>query len=136
MIWDFYDGPKTGLAIYKDNPNYFECLFNVKHDEYHETFVLSPVDEAFLRVATTQWKIYREWEFNFHTGLVKLDTHPGHGNVNSEYDQLENELKKLTGQLIQIQNEFIPEFREVPNQDELPNGVLRELEATWREVHL
>lgn len=131
MIWDIYDGPRTGLAEHGECPHYFKCLWDEPNDNYSKRFELSPIDASFLKAATQQWKIYREWELKFHTGLVSLETHPGHRGVNQKYDDLDDELKSGIKKLLPLENKFSPEFRALANQDALPTGVLRELEAKW-----
>jgi len=135
MIWDIYDGPRTGLAQYKGQPHYFNCLWDEPNDNHSEIFSLSPVDDSFIHSATVQWKIYREWEFKFHTGLVELATHPDNRGINLEYDRLKDELNSRLKKLVELPNNFIPEFRVLPNQDDLPDNVLRNLEASWRKLN-
>ena len=133
MIWDIYDGPRTGLAEYKGQPHYFDCLWHDPNDDYSEKFALSPVDESFLQSAKTQWKIYREWELKFHSGVVPLETHPGHRGVNAEYDRLEDDLKSRLKTLRKLPKMFVPRFRPLPDQDDFPVGVLKNLEAHWQD---
>jgi hypothetical protein len=78
MVWDFYDGPRSGLASFRGKPHYFDCEFDRTQDEYSDTYRLWPVDEEFLALATEQWKIYRAWERRFQSGELTVETHPGH----------------------------------------------------------
>ena len=134
MIWDIYDGPRTGLATYKNRPFYFKCLWDEQQGNYSEIFELSPVKTSFLQSATTQWKIYREWELKFHSGLVKLETHPDHRGIHIEYDNLKDKINKEVEKLVPLSAKYVPEFRALPNQNDLPQGVLRNLEANWRKI--
>ena len=134
MIWDYYDGPRTGLAEYQGSPHYFNCPFDTDKGNYSEMFELSPVDESFLQSAQRQWKIFREWELKFHTGLAEHKTHPGYRGTDDEYDRLEDDLNSRIKKLIQLPNTFSSEFRALPNQDDLPKYVMRDLEANWREL--
>lgn len=133
MIWDFYDSPRSGLAHYRGQPHYFKCLWDKGTDDYSDRFVLSPVDASFVKTTKKQWAIYRDWEIKFHTGLVLRETHPGYRGVNVEYDQLDDEIKSEIKNFNKLPDNFIPNFRPLPNQDDLPNGVLRELEASWKK---
>ena len=134
MIWDIYDGVRTGLAEYDGRPHYFKCLWDEPNENYSERFELSPIDATFLNAATQQWKIYREWELKFHTGMVTLETHPGHRGTNQKYDELEDEVNLAIKKLVPLKDKFIPKFRALPNQDTLPTGVLRELEVKWNVI--
>lgn len=134
MIWDYYDGVRSGLTECNGRPHYFNCLWDEPKGNYSEKFELSPIDASFLKAATTQWNIYREWELKFHTGLVQLETHPGNRGVNQEYDNLEDILHKKLKTLIKLKHEFSAKFRPLPNQDSLPTGVWRDLEVQWEEL--
>jgi hypothetical protein len=87
-IWDIYDGPRTGIAEFNGIPHYFECIFDESAGDYSNFFRLSPVSEEFLQYAARKWAIFRSWEARFHRGLVSLETHPGHGKLDPEYDRL------------------------------------------------
>ena len=100
-------------------------------EEFTDKFELYPVSEEFLNKAIEQWKIFRCWELQFHNGKEKLENHPGHGGINQTYDQLELYLKNEISSLVKIDCLFSPEFRILPGQENLPNGVLRETEVEW-----
>ncbi len=87
-IWDFYDGPRTGIAEFKGIPHYFERVFDESADDYSNFFRLSPVGEEFLQHAAQRWVIFKSWEARFHRGLVSTESHPGHGKFDTEYDRL------------------------------------------------
>ena len=107
-------------------PYYFKCLWNEPNDHFSEGFSLSPIDSCFLQTATIQWKIYRDWEFKFHNGIVELESHPGKRGNNLEYDRLEDELKISLTKLIELPKIFYPKFRPLPNQDDLLSGIFKE----------
>lgn len=54
MVWDLYDGARSGLADLNGAPHYFSCIFN---DEYTDEFELSPVSESYLALALEPSKI-------------------------------------------------------------------------------
>lgn len=131
MVWDIYDGVRTGLAKYKGKPHYFSSIFE---EEFTEKFEISPVNEKFLELAVEQWKIYREWEFLYHSGKEVLEKHPGHGGINKLYDEIEVKLKKGLSGLKKLNSVFCPNFRVLPDQEHLPSGVLKEIEVQWHVV--
>ena len=131
MVWEFYDEPRTGVALHNDVAHYFRCKFDEQIDEYSSTFEICPVSNEFLEVAEEQWQIFRKWQDNFHHGLASVETHPGQGGKNARYDELDDWLCDAIGLLKPLPEKFVPRFKPLPNQDHLPVGVLRELEAAW-----
>ena len=108
MVWDLYDGVRTGLADFKGSPCYFSSVFE---EEYTDKFEVSPINEEFLALATEQWEIYRDWEMLYHSGKEKLSNHPGHGGISQRYDELENTLKGQLSTLNPHSELYRPEFR-------------------------
>jgi hypothetical protein len=74
--------------------------------------------------------IFRNWEHQFHQGATGLDTHPGHGGINAEYDRLQSWLKEGFRLWRQFPA-YIADFQALAGQDGLPAGILRELEVAW-----
>ena len=92
MIWDIYDGPRSGIATFQGEPHYFWCDFeNVQYG--HEVFKLAPIAPDLLAIATENWAIYRAWELKFHSGLVESASHPGHGGIDQRYDELNERIE-------------------------------------------
>ena len=131
MVWDIYDGVRTGIADYQGIPHYFSSIFQ---DEYTDEFELATVSERFLGLAIEQWKIFRDWEYLFHTGNENLENHPNGGGVNKRYDEIEAIIKSELLGLTKIDATFKPEFRVLPGQDELQEGILREIEVEWHGI--
>ena len=131
MVWDYYDGPRTGLAHLNGKPHYFKCLWSELDNNYSDKFELSPIDNSFLAIATSNWKHFRKWEVKFHSGLVTVETHPGNRGLNLDYDKRESELEEKIKTLTKIPDSYIPNFRPLPRKEKLPVGVMRDLEATW-----
>lgn len=131
VVWDYYDGVRSGIADFGGAPHYFASLFDDRADAYSDRFQLFPVDADFIALALRQWTIFRAWEARFHRGLVPLETHPGHGGVDAEYDDLSRRLDEQIKTLDPTSALQAAIFRAVPGQEELPAGVLRELEVAW-----
>ena len=130
-VWDFYDGPRTGIAEYRGSPHYFSCGWDSASDDYSSIFDLSPIDGPTLTLALEQWAIWRTWENDFHAGLVAHDTHPGFGSTNARYDELGRLLKAalVASPLPCIQ--AIPTFLPDPGSSDLPPGVMRPFLVVW-----
>lgn len=78
--------------------------------------------------------IYRIWEAKFHRGPEPLETHPGHGGIVPEYDELSEWLNGQIKTLTPIPSLYTATFRALPGQDELPVGILRALEVAWERT--
>ena len=94
MVWDIYDGVRSGLASYEGAPHYFECEFDHAHGGYSEAYLLWPIDQQLLTLATEQWQIYRAWEMRFHRGELPVKTHPGNRGQSPRYDELEDQIDR------------------------------------------
>ena len=131
MVWDIYDRARSGIANYKSEPCYFNCRLDPEGG-YSEQFELAPISNELLELATKQWKIYRTWEMKYHTGKVKLETHPGNKGIDKKYDELDELIKDGKNKLHKYRCLFTGSFRALPDQDHLPDGVLREVEVEWQ----
>lgn len=129
-IRDLYDGVRSGTADFNGSPHYFSCPFDNAADDYADHFLLYPVSPQFMERELQYWAIYRAWEDKFHRGLLLLETHPGQGGVNADYDELS---RWLNGQInsLDCATKQRAKFQAVRAQDDLPAGILRELEVNW-----
>jgi hypothetical protein len=91
IIWDFYDGVRTGIADLNGGPHYFASLYD-ENEEHSDNFNLYPVAPEFMQRAVRNWDIYRAWERKFHSGETDFKAHPGHHGTNAEYDELKSRL--------------------------------------------
>jgi hypothetical protein len=129
-VWDYYDGPRTGIADYCGQPHHYRCEWNDAKNDYANTFVLTPVDQETFNLAMEQWAIWRDWENAFHRGEVAQSTHSGLAKTKTRYTELEATLTA------RISSEPAPSKRaravfQTPDQANLPPGVIREEEAEW-----
>ena len=133
-VWDYYDGPRSGIAAFSGQPHYYDCEWNDKKQDYDDTFLLTPVDQDTLALAMEQWSIWRDWEDAFHRGDVLQSTHPGIPGAHARYAELEANLKaRIPAQSAQ-QRRACGVFRAMPVQEDSPPGVLRELEVEWTDA--
>ncbi len=130
-IRDLYDGVRTGTADFDGAPHYFASLYDDHADGYVDRFRLYSVSAEFMERELAHWAIFRAWESKFHRGLAPLETHPGHGGVNAEYDELSRWLDEQLKLFDPLTSLHTATFRALPGQDELPGGILRELEVAW-----
>lgn len=130
MVWDTYDGVRSGIADFNGKPHHFQCRFDEEADDYSALFDLKKIDEETLKLALKQRAIYRTWEADFHSGKVPLDTHPGHGGLDKRYDELERLLKQSlseTSVCVQTSAAFTPKQHQAPR----PEGCLLDMDVVW-----
>lgn len=130
-IRDYYDGVRSGTADLNGVPHYFVCLFDDVADEYSDDYRLYPVSPKFMAKELRHWAIFRTWEADFHRGLLAVESHPGHGGVDAEYDELGQWLDEQIRSLQPIAKTQRGTFRTAAGQLDLPAGVLREVEVGW-----
>jgi hypothetical protein len=125
-IYDFWDGPRTGIAEFMNAPHFFECVFDQDKDEWSNSFFLIPLGpEAFVAGMDT-WNIFLRWRAAFDAGKTSLDTHPALPEDRTKYEEssriLKGEISSGRGNLIQRLGQF--EHVEKPDA--------RGLLASWR----
>jgi hypothetical protein len=130
-VREYWDGVRTGTANAMGSPHYFACAFDEDADDYAKFFLLYPVSTDFMERELRHWAIFRAWEDKFHCGLETEETHPGHGGLDAEYDQLGRWLDDQIKSLEPLPAKYAARFRATLGQDDRPAGVLRELEVAW-----
>jgi hypothetical protein len=133
-VFDFYDGPREGVANFRGKPVWFKCAWDVASDDWSENFDIILLDDRTFELAMCQWKLWCEWEKSFHGGLVSVGTHPAMEHGSTPYKEIEAQVAESVANLSLGRLKAKAEFRVVPGQAELPKGVARELEVEWRDV--
>lgn len=133
-VWDYYDGPRSGIAAYLGQPHHYECEWNKTADDYADRFRLTPIDDDVLSLALEQWEIWRTWENAFHQGEVPQSTHPALPGQNERHEELKVMLNARISTSQAHRQKARGTFRALPGQAEKPKGVMRDLEVEWRDV--
>ncbi len=133
-VWDYYDGPRSGIAVYLGQPHHYSCEWNKVADDYAEWFLLTPIDGEALALALEQWKIWREWERKFHRGEVLQSTHPALPGQHPRYEELGVTLKAHIATLSGTRIRARARFRAQSGQEKIVPGVMRELEVEWSDA--
>ena len=133
-IWDFYDGPRSGIAAYCGKPHYYCCEWDDALDDYSTTYSLLPLDDQTFQLALEQWSIWQEWETNFHAGKVVEDSHPGFGGKNARYDEIEKLIKARLTCITAPPLFAIPNFRVAADSISSQPGVIRQQMVEWTNV--
>jgi hypothetical protein len=76
IIDDWWDGPKTGVALYGGRPHYFERIFDEALDDYSDRYRLMPLNATDLRTFEEQAEIFQRWSNAFDNGETDRSTHP------------------------------------------------------------
>lgn len=119
----------TGLPIS------FECKLDKDLGGFSEVFELRMIDAEILQMALDQWAIYRAWEAQFHSGRVNLETHPGQGGIDQQYDQLEQALKQRISEA-PVVAQVGARFQPIERQTDRPYGCFLDMEVMWSEAQL
>jgi hypothetical protein len=129
-VWDYYDGPRTGIAEHDGRPHYYARELD-DDDEHAETFILRPIDDETLDLALRHWNIWCGWQLAFHRGEKDHSSHPATPGQNSAYAQLESRLEEKIAESAGEPIRASASFRVVPGQESLSRGMLRNLEVEW-----
>jgi len=86
---DWYDGPRAGLADINGAPHYFRAVHDHAHaGEPDDEYFVWPASETALTSEREQWAIFVEWNKHYEAGTATPESHPGHGGIDSRYDEL------------------------------------------------
>lgn len=132
-VWDFYDRPRTGIADFNGETCHFECGWDEVLDDYSDAYQVRALNDSIRVLATEYDQIWREWEKAFHAGKTSGETHPSNEGQNPRF----TELTKSLDSAIKKQNIVATkaaEFRIMRGQENLPAGVVREMEVEWHNV--
>jgi hypothetical protein len=133
-VWDYYDGPRSGVADYRNLPHYFECGWDAGNSNFGDVFALTTLDEETFSVACEQWEIWRKWELAFHDGRVPLESHPGHGGIDARYDELETILNSRISLIGGPRTFARASFSTALPVEDVPPGMMRTLVVDWSDA--
>lgn len=88
----WHDGPRAGIANVRGVPHRFRCIFDEQVDDWTDEYVVVPIAPETLALEIEQFQIFADWRDQYDRGLVRLESHPGHGGMNKRWDELEREL--------------------------------------------
>jgi len=129
-VWDYYDGPRSGIAAFRGQPNHYDCEWSESKQDYADTFVLTAIDQGTLALAMEQWSIWLEWEAAFHRGEVPQSSHPGLPGSSGRYAELEAIVRDRIRAKSATQCRARPVFRFVQAKENSPPG---EFEVEWAD---
>jgi hypothetical protein len=127
---DYWHGPLKGVASYGGKPHFYERIFDHASNDYSELFHLTPIDPQTFELAMEDWHIWRRWEFAYHTGETKFDTHPALPAESLRHAELGGILK---ARLVTDPRKAVVRTGEfvASGSQKLPKGVGRPLRVKW-----
>lgn len=75
-VTEFYDGPRQGIANFRGQPHFYDCLFDEAKGDYSNRFRLTPIPVRIFEVAMEDWAIWERWQSAYHAGKTTLEFHP------------------------------------------------------------
>ena len=73
--FDWYDGPRSGVADYNGRPHFYESQW-ADIGELEDWFKLSPVPEEVFEQALEYWRLWKKWQTAHAGGTVGTEHHP------------------------------------------------------------
>ena len=127
---EYYDGPRTGVANFRGEPHFYDCIFDKNRNDYTDLYRLTPIDPKTFERALKAWRIWRKWEFAYHEGKAKWESHPALQADTTKY----RKILKMLGRTLKTDpkgnitrmGHFAPIAK-----SKLPNGVLHDLQVKW-----
>jgi hypothetical protein len=87
-VTEYYDGPRQGVANFKGQPHFYDCIFDDKRSDYSNLYRLTPISPRIFDLAKEDWAIWERWESAFHAGKTTRETHPALPNERARYDEI------------------------------------------------
>ncbi|MAG93055.1 MAG: hypothetical protein CMJ48_04830 [Planctomycetaceae bacterium] len=132
-MWDYYDGPRAGVANFNGQAHHFQCEWDDARDNYADVFVLRPVTDAFLEINEKRDQIYEQWQEELSAGAVSSETHPVAMGQNPRFAVLTTFLDAAVRDG-KICSRVRAAFRAAPEHEQLSIGGVRKIEVEWTEA--
>jgi hypothetical protein len=91
-VYDYFDGPRSGVADFEGAPHFFECVDDAT-DDHVEEFVLTPLPAEVLPFVVEDWEIWLRWRAAHDAEKTTVDTHPALPEDRSRHQQLREILR-------------------------------------------
>jgi hypothetical protein len=126
-VWNYYDRPRSGIAMFRGVPHYYECVFDDRTDEWSDYYFLRPLEPNTVQLAMEKLEIWERWNEARRQGRVSLDSGPALPEDKERYSELSESIQpKLTidpTSAIVVQGDF-----------EGRAGWWREFRVRWTEI--
>lgn len=129
-MWDYYDGPRKGVANFRGQPHFYDCMFDEATDDYSDLYHLTPLSQSILELAKEDWAIWTRWEAAFHSGKATVESHPALPQDRARHEEiraiLDSALATNAAVCVTQRGSF-----ERLGSGEYPKGVMRPLQVRW-----
>ncbi|MGV3608290.1 MAG: hypothetical protein ACO1RA_17940 [Planctomycetaceae bacterium] len=130
--FDWYDGPRHGIANYLGQPHQFMSEWN-DLEGLEESFLLSPITAETFALTVEDWEIWRRWETAFHQKQTSQETHPALPQDRERHEEIK---QLLEGKL---EMDSAKSLRKLaifqPRKDPSWSGFgWQPLEVCWRDI--
>ena len=75
-VWDYWDGPRAGVADFGGRPHAYECIFDETADDWTDLYRLKPLTAGQFDAVMRDWAIWLRWKAAFDEGTTTESTHP------------------------------------------------------------
>ena len=132
-VMDYYDGPREGVANFRDQPHFYDCIFDEGNDEYSDLYHLTPLSQRIFELAKEDWAIWKKWESAFHSGKASVESHPALPQDRARHREiraiLDSSLTTNAAVCVTQRGSF-----ERLGSGEYPKGVMRRLQVIWTDA--
>jgi hypothetical protein len=130
---DYHDGPLRGVANFHGVPHFYERVFDDRTDQYSESYLLVPLDDAVLAAARENWEIFLRWRADFDSHRTTLATHPARPQDRQRYEEtkliLEQAVASAREKAFRAKGEF-----EIMGEPKIHRDVLALWHVKWSRV--
>jgi hypothetical protein len=132
-VTDYYDGPRKGVANFRGQPHFYDCIFDDAKDEYSDLYRLTPLSQSIFELAKEDWAIWKRWEAAFHSGKATVESHPALPQDRARHEQIRAILDSVlttNAAVCVTQHGSFERF----GSGEYPKGVIRPLQVRWTDA--
>lgn len=111
MVFDYFDGPRSGVACYRDKPYLFKCIFDGVNDCWSSEYVLSELEPETLALVREFRGIWSRWRNALDQGFVDHKSHPALPAERVRANELSEIIKERlesSAPTITLSAEFLP----------------------------
>jgi hypothetical protein len=132
-VSDYHDGPLRGVATFNGLPHFYERVFDDRGDEYSNSYLLVPLDDAAFAAAKENWEIFLRWRADFDSHGSSLSTHPALPEDRKRYEEtkliLDEAVASANEKAFRARGEF-----EVLGDPKTRPDVLMTWQVKWSEL--
>jgi hypothetical protein len=132
-VTEYYDGPRKGIANFRGQPHFYDCLFDKTRGEYSDLYRLTPIPQRIFELAMEDWTIWKRWEDAFNSGKAAIESHPALSQDRGRHEEIRAILDPVlttdTAICVTQRGSFEPH-----GSGQYPAGVIRPLQVKWADA--